>query len=121
MSEKLHFVCPNCEAVNRIPEGRLGDRPKCGKCRQPLFSGHPTEMTAATFNQHIDRNDLPVPVDFWAEWCVPCKMMVPAFEQAARELEPEMRLAKIETEAEPSLSVKYGSKHSDADIAPIWS
>ncbi len=108
MSSHLHIVCPHCGTVNRIPSQRLEDRPKCGKCKQPLFSAQPIELTSDTFPLHINRNDLPVVVDFWAPWCGPCKLMAPAFAQAAAELEPHVRLAKINTEQEQALAGQFG-------------
>ncbi|HYW77080.1 MAG TPA: thioredoxin TrxC [Gammaproteobacteria bacterium] len=108
MSDALHIVCPHCEAVNRIPSARLGEAPKCGKCHQPLFNGQPLELGAAGFQKHITRNGIPVLVDFWAPWCGPCRMMAPQFVQAARELEPHVRLVKVDTEAEQALGAQFG-------------
>ncbi|MFN3751786.1 MAG: thioredoxin TrxC [Thiobacillus sp.] len=107
MSDSRHIVCPHCHAVNRVPADRLAQAPKCGQCHQPLFSGHPVALTAATFGKHIQRSDIPVLVDFWAPWCGPCKMMAPQFEQAARLLEPRVRLAKVDTEAEQQLGAQF--------------
>ena len=108
MSESTHVVCPHCDAVNRIPNARMDDDPKCGKCRGPLFGGHPVELTAVNFQKHVSRSDVPVLVDFWAPWCAPCRMMAPAFEQAARQLEPGLRVVKVNTEAEQSLAAQFG-------------
>jgi thioredoxin 2 len=102
-----HVVCPGCDAVNRIPPERLPDRPRCGKCRALLFQGRPVELSAASFERHIERSDLPVVVDFWADWCGPCKMMAPAYAQAAAQLEPRVRLAKLDTEAAQTIAARY--------------
>ncbi len=100
-------VCPHCPAVNRIPDARLADKPRCGKCGKALFTGHPLELTGASFDRHLQRGELPLVVDFWAEWCGPCKMMAPAFAQAAGQLEPRVRLAKVDTEAQQAIAARY--------------
>lgn len=103
-----HVGCPGCGAIVRVPSARLGESPKCPRCKAALFQGAPLELDAAAFDAHVGRADLPVVVDFWAAWCAPCRMMAPAFAQAAARLEPRFRFAKVDTEAEPQLAARYG-------------
>ena len=92
------IVCPACAAVNRVPPEKPAEAARCGKCHQPLFSGQAAELTATTFDKMVTRNGIPVLVDFWAEWCGPCKMMAPEFKKAAQAMEPAVRFAKLDTE-----------------------
>lgn len=103
-----HVVCPACNQVNRVREDRLADGPKCGVCKEALFTGHPIDLHSGNFQQHLTRNDMPVVVDFWAPWCGPCKIMAPTFEQATKRLEPFVRLGKLNTDREPAIATRFG-------------
>jgi thioredoxin 2 len=108
MSGALHIVCPHCDAINRVPHERLRERGKCGSCHLPLFEGRPAALdSVARFDRHARYSDIPLLADFWAAWCGPCRAMAPIFEQAAAELEPEVRLVKVDADAAPELLQRF--------------
>jgi thioredoxin 2 len=108
VSDPVHVVCDHCDSVVRVPPERLGDEPRCPKCRNALIEAHPIELKTANFDRHLTRNDLPVVVDFWAPWCGPCRVMAPAYEEASRRLGTQARFAKVNSDDEPTLSARYG-------------
>jgi len=107
MTNSKHIVCPTCSAVNRLPAEKLASGPKCGKCGERIFQGKPTTLTDQNFEKQVSRSDVPVVVDFWAEWCGPCKMMAPQFEQAAGQMEPHVRFAKLNTDEAQATAARF--------------
>jgi len=106
-AESLHIVCPHCHTTNRVRVADMRSGPDCGQCHKTLFDGHPLALDSDSFDRHIGRNQVPVLVDFWAPWCGPCRMMAPAFEQAAQLLEPQVRLAKLNTEEAQGIAARF--------------
>lgn len=102
------IACPHCNSLNRVASDRLDQAPNCGHCHKPLFVGKPVALSTTTFDKHAVRSELPLVVDFWATWCGPCMVMAPQFEAAAKTLEPHVRLAKVDSDAEPALSTRFG-------------
>ncbi len=107
MSEFTHIVCPHCNGTNRIPSGTVPAEAKCGRCKQSILDTKPIELTTENIRQHLEKNDIPVIIDFWAPWCGPCKTMGPNFEQASRSFRGEVRFAKVNTEDQQSQGAQF--------------
>jgi len=108
MSDPQIVICPACACINRVPAAGMNAAPRCGRWSAPLFQGRPVDVDAVAFDRHVSRGSLPVLVDFWASWCGPCRAMAPAFKAAAADLEAQVRLLKVDTEAQQDIAARYG-------------
>jgi len=117
MSERVTIVCGQCDSIVGVPPERLTQQPRCPKCHQPLFAGHPIELQEHNFDRHVTRASLPLVVDFWAPWCGPCRAMAPHFEQVAQRLEPHVRFAKLNSDEAPQVSGRFAIRSIPTLIA----
>jgi thioredoxin 2 len=108
MSTTMQIVCGHCGKTNRLPANRAATAARCGSCHEQIFDGHPVEVDEAGFNRHLAQNSIPLLVDVWAPWCGPCRSMAPMFERAAKELEPKVRLLKLNSDTSPAVSARLG-------------
>jgi thioredoxin 2 len=104
---KATVGCPVCRKLNRVDLGRVGDRPKCAACGKPILLDRPVVVGDADLDRVLEGSDVPVLVDFYADWCGPCKIMAPVLDELARERAGSVLVAKLDTDRNPQMSARY--------------
>jgi thioredoxin 2 len=107
VSRDLLIICPSCQSKNRVPVEKLEAHPTCGRCKAPLFQGHPVELDSAGFQRMVENSEQPVLVDFWAPWCGPCVQMAPQLAAATTRLEPHIRVVKVDIQAHQDVGAAH--------------
>jgi len=108
MGGKATVACTFCGRLNRVDTSRVADRPKCGQCGRPMLLDRPVRVTDADFDRVIGGTEVPVLVDFYADWCAPCKVMAPTLDAIANERRGAVLVAKLDTDANPHTSANFG-------------
>src|SRR5918912_907404 len=110
-SRQVTVACPMCDQLNRVDLARIADGPKCGSCGRPMRLDRPIRLTDATLDRVVQDASVPVVVDFYADWCAPCKVMAPVFDELARERAGSVLFAKVDTDRSPQVSMKFGVRN----------
>ncbi len=100
-------ACPFCQTLNRVDLSRIADGPKCGECKRPILLDRPLKVHDAEFDRVLQGSEVPVIVDFYADWCGPCKIMAPIFDELANEQAGKVLVLKLDTDANPATSTKF--------------
>jgi thioredoxin 2 len=106
-SDVIHMACPQCHGLARVPFGRIGEGPKCPRCKADLVGDKPINLDADSFAAHAERASMPLLVDFWADWCGPCKMMAPVLDRVAAQRATSVRVGKVDTDAQAALANRF--------------
>jgi len=101
-------ACPFCETLNRVDLSRIGQHPKCGKCGKPILLDRPIAVSDASFDRVTADTTVPVLVDFYADWCGPCKIMAPLLDDVARRKSGEVLVTKLDTDKNPATGMRFG-------------